>query len=119
MANVVIFNHSNSILPEDQTKIMVDVIGYIGGGLTACIMIPQVYKAYKTKKTRHISKSFLIIQLFATIFNAIYALLENLLPLIVTLPLIGLQSVLIIIAKCLYDKNEDEIVNKGNIENIG
>ena len=30
MANVIIFNHSNSILPEDQTKIMVDVIGYIG-----------------------------------------------------------------------------------------
>jgi uncharacterized protein with PQ loop repeat len=83
------------------------VIGYIGGGLTACIMIPQVYKAYKTKKTRHISKSFLIIQLLATIINVIYAFLDNLLPLITTIPLIGVQTVLIMIAKCLYDKNEE------------
>ena len=103
--SILIFNHSDSILDPLETRIMVDAIGYIGGALTAAIMLPQVYKAYKTKETRHISGKFLIIQISATILNIIYGFLENLLPIIVTLPIIGILTILLMVAKCLYDGN--------------
>ena len=80
MTDFQVFNYSKSLLNLQDTRIMIDVIGYIGGGTTACIMIPQVYKAYKSKKTKNISGKFLIIQLIATVINIIYAFLENLLP---------------------------------------
>ena len=48
---------------------------------------------------------FLILQLLATIINLIYGALINELPMLVMLPIILIFTILIMIAKCLYDKN--------------
>ena len=47
--SIVVFNYSNSIFNYEDTNLMVDIIGYIGGAVTASIMIPQVVKTYEKK----------------------------------------------------------------------
>ena len=100
--SIVVFNYSNSIFNYEDTFLMVDIIGYIGGAVTASIMIPQVVKTYKSKKTENISSKFLILQLLAAILNFIYGLLGNLLPIIIMSPIIGFLTTLMIIAKYIY-----------------
>ena len=100
--SIVVFNYSNSIYNYEDTVLMVDIIGYIGGAVTASIMIPQVIKTYKSKKTDNISSKFLILQLLAAILNFIYGLLGNLLPIIIMSPVIGFLTGLMIVAKYIY-----------------
>ena len=52
--SIVVFNYSNSIFNYKDTILMVYIIGYIGGAVTTSIMIPQVIKTYKSKKTDNI-----------------------------------------------------------------
>ena len=107
--SIVIFNYSNSIFNYEDTILMVDIIGYIGGAITASIMIPQVIKTYKSKKTENISNKFLLLQLLASILNFLYGLLGNLLPIIIVSPIIGLLTILMMIAKYIYrPKYSDE-----------
>ena len=100
--SIVVFNYSNSIFNYEDTNLMVDIIGYIGGVVTASIMIPQVVKTYKSKRVESISNKFLILQLLAAILNFIYGLLGNLLPIIIMSPIIGFLTALMIIAKYIY-----------------
>lgn len=103
--SVTIYNYSQSILTEEQNEILINVFGYLGGALVASVMLPQVIKAYRRKRTKDISMKFLILQLLATIINLIYGALINELPMLVMLPIILIFTILIMIAKCLYDKN--------------
>ena len=103
--SVTIYNYSQSILTEEQNEILINVFGYLGGALVASVMLPQVIKAYRRKRTKDISMKFLILELLATIINLIYGALINELPMLVMLPIILIFTILIMIAKCLYDKN--------------
>ncbi len=77
----------------------VTVFGVVGGIFTAFRFIPQVYQSLATKKTRDLSRTFLIFVSAQSIFLILYGfakpdyfvLYMNILPLICTLTLFYLK----------------------------
>lgn len=60
------------------------VIGIIAGCLTMCGIIPQIYKAHKTKKTGDVSKGMLLVIMTGVLLWTIYGLLKGDIPIILT-----------------------------------
>ena len=102
--SIVLYNYNNSVLTELGDEILIDFFGYTSGVLVGITLIPQVIKVLKTKRAEHLSHKFLIISLFASIFKLIYGVLINALPIVVTAPIILIETIVIMIAKCIFDK---------------
>ena len=102
--SIVLYNYNNSVLTELGDEILIDFFGYSSGVLVGITLIPQVIKVLKTKRAEHLSHKFLIISLFASIFKLIYGVLINALPIVVTAPIILIETIVIMVAKCIFDK---------------
>lgn len=102
--SIVLYNYNNSVLTDLGDEILIDFFGYTSGVLVGITLIPQVIKVLKTKRAEHLSHKFLIISLFASIFKLIYGVLINALPIVVTAPIILIETVIIMVAKCIFDK---------------
>ena len=102
--SIVLYNYNNSVLTELGDEILIDFFGYTSGVLVGITLIPQVIKVLKTKRAEHLSHKFLIISLFASIFKLIYGVLINALPIVVTAPIILIETIVIMVAKCIFDK---------------
>ena len=112
--DIVLFNHSDTVLTPEQDAILIDFFGYSSGVLVGITLLPQVIKVFKTKSTKDLSFMFLSISLVASIFKLIYGVLINQLPIVVTAPVIGIETLVIMIAKCIFDKKIDK--DKGDKE---
>jgi len=110
--DVVMFNQSNTILTPEQDLILIDFFGYGSGVLVGVTLLPQVIKVFKTKSTKDLSYIFLGLSLLAAAFKFIYGILINQLPIVVTAPIIGVKTIVIIIAKCIFDKRIDKLDDK-------
>lgn len=120
--NIVLYNYNNSVLSELGDEILIDFFGYSSGILVGITLIPQVVKVLKTKRAEHLSHKFLIISLFASIFKLIYGVLINALPIVVTAPIILIETVIIMVAKCIFDeriKNIKETLPEVELTNLG
>ena len=51
---------------------IVSLNGYLGGILNAIILIPQIYKVYRTKSSKDISWIFIFLSIIASIFSILY-----------------------------------------------
>jgi len=102
--SIVLYNYNNSVLTELGDEILIDFFGYSSGVLVGITLIPQVIKVLKTKRAEHLSHKFLVISLFASIFKLIYGVLINALPIVVTAPIILIETVIIMVAKCIFDE---------------
>ena len=114
--SIILYNYNNSLLSDLGDEILIDFFGYSSGVLVGITLVPQVIKVLKTKRAEHLSNKFLIISLFAAISKLIYGVLINALPIVVTAPIILIETVIIMIAKCIFDdrvknmkKNSQEI----------
>jgi len=105
---IVLFNQSDTVLTPEQDAILIDFFGYSSGVLVGITLLPQVIKVFKTKSTKDLSFMFLSISLVASIFKLIYGVLINQLPIVVTAPVIGIETLVIMIAKCIFDKKIDK-----------
>jgi len=101
--SIIFYNYNNSILDEIENKILIDVFGYTSGILVAITLLPQIYKTLKNKTAKHLSFKFLIISVLASILKIIYGILINQLPIIITSPIILIETIIIIVAKYIYD----------------
>jgi len=121
--DIVLFNESETQLTPEQDLILIDVFGYSSGVFVGITLLPQVIKVFKTKSTKDLSHIFLALSLLAAASKLIYGILINQLPIVVTAPIIGIETFIIMIAKCVYDRRidkkeielserENEIVNK-------
>lgn len=63
-----------------MNKIIINLIGFLAGFLTATIMIPQIIKSIKTKSVGDISLLMLIIYMSSSILWMIYGILIKSLP---------------------------------------
>ena len=63
-----------------------DIIGYVGTGILAVTLVPQVYKTFRNRKATDLSWVYLFLQISSNILFIIYGL--------------GLQSLPIIISNC-------------------
>ena len=120
--DIVLFNESETQLTPEQDQILIDVFGYSSGVFVGITLLPQVIKVLKTKSTKDLSHIFLALSLLAAASKLIYGILINQLPIVVTAPLIGIETLIIMIAKCVYDrridKKEIELSERGNEKEI-
>lgn len=120
--SIVLYNYNNSVLTELGDEILIDFFGYSSGVLVGITLLPQVIKVMKTKRAEHLSHKFLIISLFASIFKLIYGVLINALPIVVTAPIILIETVIIMVAKCIFDeriKNMKKTSQEVELTNLG
>ena len=101
--SIILYNYNNSLLSDLGDEILIDFFGYSSGVLVGITLVPQVIKVLKTKKAENLSNKFLIISLFAAISKLIYGVLINALPIVVTAPIILIETVIIMVAKCIFD----------------
>ena len=106
--DVVLFNQSDTQLTPEQDLILIDFFGYSSGVFVGITLLPQVIKVFKTKSTKDLSHIFLALSLIAAASKLIYGVLINQLPIVVTAPIIGIETLIIMIAKCVYDRRIDK-----------
>ena len=107
--DIVLFNQSNTALTPEQDLILIDFFGYSSGVFVGITLLPQVIKVFKTQSTKDLSHIFLALSLLASVSKLIYGILINQLPIVVTAPIIGFETLIIMIAKCIFDKRMNEI----------
>ena len=107
--DIILFNQSNTALTPEQDLILIDFFGYSSGVFVGITLLPQVIKVFKTQSTKDLSHIFLALSLLAAVSKLIYGILINQLPIVVTAPIIGFETLIIMIAKCIFDKRMNEI----------
>ena len=104
---VIMFDINNTILTPYDYFILESVIGYTLNVLLFITMIPQIYKAYKSKLTDDISYKFIYISIVTNTLEMIYGILINQIPILLTGIICTLQIILLYIAKKLYDNPQE------------
>jgi len=117
-ALVIMFDVNNSDLTPEEYFILENVIGYTSNVLIFCMMIPQIYKAYKFRLTDDISYKFIWISLLSTVLEIIYGVLINQIPVLLTGIICMIQMILLGVAKKLYDNSKEaKILRKSSVMN--
>lgn len=79
-----------------------DIIGYVGTGLLAITMVPQVYRTFKNKKANDLAWGYLILQISSNILFIIYGLGLQSLPIIISNCMVATCSTSLICAKACF-----------------
>jgi len=61
----------------------VAIIGYLAGGCTTIAVVPQIYKAWRTKTVRDVSTKMFAILTFGIFLWVIYGILKEDIPIII------------------------------------
>lgn len=61
-----------------------NIIGLLAGIFTTAAVVPQIWKAYKTKKVKDVSPGMFIVLLVGLLLWVIYGVMQNDLPIIAT-----------------------------------
>ena len=109
--SIIFFNKTDTLLTTEQVDILTNFFGYGSGLLLNITLIPQIIKIFRKKSAKDLSYVFLIISVFTSIFKFIYGILINELPIVITSPIILIETLIIIIVKIIYDKR-DKIKDK-------
>ena len=80
------------------------LLGWIASSLCTLILVPQIFKAFKTRHTDDVSMYMLIISVAGNAFWVAHATMTQNIPLIVGAGLISFMSIVLIIFKYLFDK---------------
>jgi uncharacterized protein with PQ loop repeat len=63
---------------------MIDIIGYVGGGLLCIQLIPQIIKLHYTRKSRDLSYGFLLSHMLGLFLMTLYGVLDKNKPVYIT-----------------------------------
>lgn len=81
-----------------------DIIGWLAAVFTTLIFVPQIIKAYRTKKTRDISMFMMILAVIGNALWLVQSIMISNTPLIVTASLIIVMSMVLIRFKYMNEK---------------
>jgi MtN3 and saliva related transmembrane protein len=96
-----------------KESVFIDMIGYIGGTVLGLQLIPQIYKAYKTKSTGDISIFFLAMNIVGLGFMTTYGLCNDDMPLYIPTSVSLINSIfLFFMVKLNSTMNTDSSVGK-------
>lgn len=76
--------------------------GYVGTTLNIVMLLPQVYRALKTKDIGGLSLTSFLVFLIACVFWILYGIGENSWPIIITNVVVGCLNVILIILKLKF-----------------
>jgi len=62
----------------------IEIIGFLAGLFTTIAIVPQIVKAYKTKKVAHLSPIFFSVLLLGVFLWTVYGFLKKDYPIIIT-----------------------------------
>jgi len=79
------------------------LFGWTASFLCTLILVPQIFKAFKTRRTDDVSLYMLVISVVGNGFWVLHASMTQNIPLIVGASLISGMSVVLIIFKYMYD----------------
>ena len=80
------------------------IFGYCGGALLSVNLIPQIYKALRTKSTRDLSWIMLCLNTTGSILYGTYGILVKSPPVYSTIGVTLLQTLVLALLKCVYDR---------------
>lgn len=83
-------------------KAVSDVIGYIAAGIGICVFMPQVYKSFKTKRTKDVSFPTFLMIVVVSVLWVIYGALISALPVIIVNSVILILSLIMLSLKRKY-----------------
>jgi MtN3 and saliva related transmembrane protein len=98
-------------------NMIINCIGFIGGSILGLQLIPQIYKAYKTKSTNDISTFFLLMNIVGLTLMTTYGICNNDMPLYLPTS-ISLMNSFILLLLIKVNKNNDESDTNVNIINV-
>ena len=81
-----------------------NIVGISGTFFVTLALVPQVYKTFKTHSSKDLSFKWLIIEGIGSGFMIAYGILKNDLLIIIINSVISISHILLIIAKCKYEK---------------
>ena len=81
------------------------VFGWLASVFTTLILVPQLYKVIRTRHTRDVSMSMLVLSVIGNGFWVLQATITGNTPLQVGASLICLMSMALIVFKFLFDAN--------------
>ena len=79
-----------------------DIIGYVGTGLLAITMVPQVYRTFKNKRANDLAWGYLILQISSNILFIIYGMGLQSLPIIISNCMVATCSLSLVCAKACF-----------------
>ena len=96
--------------------VIIDCIGFIGGSILGLQLIPQIYKAYKTKSTNDISTFFLVMNIVGLTLMTTYGICNNDMPLYLPTSISLINSLILLL---LVKHNNNNTYNDGSkIDNV-
>jgi len=92
-----------------QMRLFPEVLGYSGGIILSVQMIPQILKIVKTKSTKDISTSFLILNISGLSLMTSYGIIRNDSPLYIPTSISLFMTIIVLILKIIYHKSQPNI----------
>lgn len=97
--------------------VIIDCIGFIGGSILGLQLIPQIYKAYKTRSTNDISTFFLFMNIVGLTLMTTYGVCNNDMPLYLPTSISLINSlILLLLVKYNNDNNSNNDSNEMTID---
>ena len=76
-----------------------NIIGYVGTGILAITLVPQVYKTFRSKQANDLSWAYLFLQIIANVLFIIYGFGIDSLPVIISNCMVSVLSLSLVVAK--------------------
>lgn len=79
-----------------------DIIGYVGTGVLAITLAPQVYKTFMSRKANDLSWISLFLQIIANILFIFYGIGIGSIPVVISNSMVLLMSISLMCAKYIF-----------------
>ncbi|KKW08144.1 MAG: hypothetical protein UY44_C0017G0002 [Candidatus Kaiserbacteria bacterium GW2011_GWA2_49_19] len=86
------------------------IFGTLATATGTCLMLPQLYKTFKTKSVKDVSWGMLVVYFLNSIFWLIYGLLINATPIVFTNIIALVVSIAQIILQVRYSKESNAMI---------
>lgn len=83
-----------------------DIFGYLATSLNVVMLVPQVVRTWKTKHTKDLSITTLLIFLIACVLWTIYGIIKHAAPVIIANTVIGTMNLVLITIKLRYPEKD-------------
>ncbi len=100
----MVFNHIQIIIYREFPNMNIEIIGFIGSGIIASALAPQVIKSWKTKSTKDISLLWNTLLLIGLIVFVIYGVGIKSRPIMIFSSIEAIFTLSLLILKLLYGK---------------
>ena len=88
---------------------LIDYIGIFGSLLVGFSFIPQTYKTLKTKKSKDISKLFVITNIISSTCMLIFGIRRNILPIMIANGSVFINALILFYCVIFYSNDKIEV----------